>query len=177
MHFVETGLAGAYLIELDRHEDERGFFARSFCEREFVRYGLPPRFVQCNVSFNRWRGTIRGLHWQAAPHEEAKVVRCTRGALYDVVVDLRAGSPTRHCWAGFALSAQDHRQIFVPAGFAHGFQTLEPDTEVFYMMSTAFEPSCARGMRWNDPALSIAWPLVDPVLSERDASWPLLEQA
>jgi dTDP-4-dehydrorhamnose 3,5-epimerase len=177
MHFVETGLAGAYLIELDRHEDERGFFARSFCEREFAQHGLAPRFVQCNVSFNRRRGTIRGLHWQAAPHEEAKVVRCTRGALFDVIVDLRAGSPTLHRWAGFELSAQNHRQVYVPPGFAHGFQTLEPDTEVFYLMSAAFEPSCARGMRWNDPASSIAWPLADPVLSDKDAGWPWLQPA
>jgi dTDP-4-dehydrorhamnose 3,5-epimerase len=175
MRFIETPLAGAFVIEMDRHADERGFFARSFCADEFAAAGLASRFAQCNVSFNLKAGTLRGMHWQCAPHEEAKVVRCTRGALFDVLVDLRPGSPTRHRWTGVELSAADHRQVYIPPGFAHGFQTLEPDTEVFYLMSEPFAPASARGLRWDDPTLAIDWPIADPVVSGRDREWPCLQ--
>jgi dTDP-4-dehydrorhamnose 3,5-epimerase len=175
MRFLETSLAGAFVVELDRHQDERGFFARSFCTAEFAAAGLNAVFVQCNVSFNAHRGTIRGMHWQAAPHEEAKLVRCTRGSLHDVLVDLRPTSPTHRKWMAVELSAANHRQLYVPPGIAHGFQTLEPDTEVFYLMSASFHPECARGLRWDDPTLAIEWPIAGPVLSERDRAWPLLE--
>jgi dTDP-4-dehydrorhamnose 3,5-epimerase len=174
MRFIETSFAGAFVIELDRHPDERGFFARSFCADEFAAAGLASRFLQCNVSFNLKAGTLRGMHWQCVPHEEAKVVRCTRGALFDVLVDLRLGSPTRYRWTGIELSAADHRQIYIPPGFAHGFQTLEPETEVFYLMSEPFAPASSRGLRWDDPALSIDWPIADPVVSDRDREWPCL---
>jgi dTDP-4-dehydrorhamnose 3,5-epimerase len=174
MRFIETSFAGAFVIELDRHPDERGFFARSFCADEFAAAGLASRFAQCNVSFNLKAGTLRGMHWQCVPHEEAKVVRCTRGALFDVLVDLRLGSPTRYRWTGIELSAADHRQIYIPPGFAHGFQTLEPETEVFYLMSEPFAPASSRGLRWDDPALSIDWPIADPVVSDRDREWPCL---
>jgi dTDP-4-dehydrorhamnose 3,5-epimerase len=162
------------LVELERMEDERGFFARSFCQEEFRRHGLDPAVAQCNVSWNRSRGTLRGLHYQAAPHEEAKVVRCTRGAMWDVIVDLRDGSPTRFKWFGAELTAQNHRALYVPKGFAHGFQTLADDTEVLYQMSESYHADLARGVRWDDPKLAIRWPLPDPILSERDRGYALL---
>jgi dTDP-4-dehydrorhamnose 3,5-epimerase len=174
LKFESTPLAGAMLIEIEPVEDERGFFARSFCQQEFRRHGLDPAIVQCNVSWNRRRGTLRGLHYQAAPHEEVKIVRCTRGVIWDVIVDLRETSPTRFKWLGVELTGQSHRALYVPKGFAHGFQTLADDTEVFYQMSESYRAELARGVRWNDPKLVIDWPLPDPILSERDRGYDLL---
>ena len=174
MRFQATPLEGAYFLELDRLEDERGFFARSFCQEEFERQGLKPAIAQCNISWNRKRGTLRGLHYQAAPHEEAKVVRCTRGAIWDVIVDLRASSPTWVRWYAAELNAENRRALYVPEGFAHGFQTLADDSEVLYQMSEFYHPELARGVRWDDPKLGINWPLPDPILSARDRSYSLL---
>lgn len=174
MKFLPTPLAGAYVVELERIEDERGFFARSFCQDEFRKQGLKTAIAQCNVSWNRKRGTLRGLHYQAAPHEEAKVVHCTRGAVWDVIVDLRTGSPTRLRWHAQELNADNRFALYVPQGFAHGFQTLADGTEVLYQMSESYHPDLARGLRWDDPRLGIRWPLPEPTLSERDRSYPLL---
>jgi dTDP-4-dehydrorhamnose 3,5-epimerase len=160
------------VIELDRLEDERGFFARSFCRDEFAAHGLRSSFVQCNISFNARRGTLRGLHFQASPHEEAKLVRCTRGAVFDVIVDLRKASATYRQWIAVELGADNHRMLYVPEGFAHGFQTLEDASEVFYQMSETFRPEASRGVRWNDPAFGIDWPLANPTVSARDADYP-----
>jgi len=171
MIFRETPLAGAYLVELEPARDERGFFARSFCSDEFARRGLVARWVQSNVSFNAARGTLRGMHWQAAPHAETKLVRCTAGALYDVIVDLRPDSASFRRWAGFELSAENRHALYVPEGFAHGFVTLADATEVFYEMSTPHQASAARGLRWNDPAIGIEWVEPPRVISERDAGY------
>ena len=173
MRFTETPLAGAFLVEMEPTADERGSFARSFCQNEFRSRGLDPVVAQCNVSHNRKRGTLRGLHYQAPPHEEAKLVRCTRGAIWDVIVDLRAGSKTRLKWFGEELTAENRRALYIPRGFAHGFQTLADDAEVFYQMSEFYHPECARGIRWDDPAIGIRWPLADPIVSERDRGLPL----
>jgi dTDP-4-dehydrorhamnose 3,5-epimerase len=170
--FTETALSGAWIIDVERLEDARGFFARAWCEREFSERGLDPRVVQCNVSFNKSRGTLRGLHYQAAPHQEAKVVRCTRGAIHDVILDLRPGSPTFKRHVAVALDAESRRMLYVPEGVAHGFQTLEDDTEVFYQMSAFHAPDHARGVRWNDPAFGIRWPDAERTISERDARYP-----
>ncbi len=172
MIFSPTGLPGAFLLELQKLQDERGFFARSFCVREFTAQGLEPRVSQCNISFNARRGTLRGLHYQEAPREEAKLIRCTAGAIHDVIVDLRPHSATYLKHFGARLDARNRRMLFVPAGFAHGFLTLEDDTEVFYQMSEFYAPESARGIRWDDPALGIDWPLRPTVLSERDGSYP-----
>jgi len=170
--FLETGLAGALLIEPERQEDARGFFARTWCQREFTDHGLNARLVQCNVSFNKKRGTLRGMHYQVAPHEEAKLVRCTRGSLYDVMIDLRPASPTFKKHVGVVLTDQSRKMLYVPEGCAHGFQTLEDETEVFYQMSEFYAPDCARGLRWDDPAFGIRWPLEERTMSERDRSYP-----
>lgn len=175
MKFHPTPLEGACIIELDRLEDERGFFARSFCEREFAAHGLNPRVVQGNVSYNRLKGMLRGLHYQAEPHPEAKSVRCTRGAIWDVIVDLRPGSATFKRWHGVELSADNRRALYVPEGFAHGFQTLSDDSEVLYLMSEFYRPEAARGVRWDDPAFGITWPIADPLLSERDRGLPFFQ--
>ena len=174
MKFQPAPLAGAYLIELALLEDERGFFARSFCQNEFRAHGLDTVVAQSNVSFNRKRGTLRGLHYQAEPHAEAKVVRCTRGAIWDVIVDLREGSPTRWRWHALELNAENRLAFYVPEGFAHGFQTLADDSEVLYQMSEFYHPDLARGLRWDDPKIGIRWPLPDPVLSPRDRAYALL---
>jgi dTDP-4-dehydrorhamnose 3,5-epimerase len=171
MIFTETKLKGAYVIDLVKHEDERGFFARAWCADEFEKYGLNQRVVQCNISFNKKRGTLRGMHYQAAPYEEAKLVRCTRGALYDVIIDLRSDSPTFKEWFSVELTAQNHRALYVPEGLAHGFQTLVANTEVFYQMSEFFHPECARGVRWDDPAFGIVWPIRKPIISDKDAEF------
>lgn len=171
MIFTETKLKGAFLIDIDKHEDERGFFARSWCMDEFAEQGLNDRLVQCNISFNKKRGTLRGMHYQAQPYEEAKLVRCTMGALYDVIIDLRSDSPTFKEWFSVELTAQNHGALYVPEGFAHGFQTLVDDTEVFYQMSEFFHPECARGVRWDDPAFRIPWPIARPILSKQDAEF------
>jgi dTDP-4-dehydrorhamnose 3,5-epimerase len=170
--FTAMTLPGAFLIELERQEDERGFFARSWCRREFEAYGLDTRVAQCNVSFNRARGTLRGMHYQADPYGEVKLIRCTAGAIYDVIIDLRAGSPTFMRWEATELTATNRRTLYVPEGFAHGFQTLEDNTEVFYQMSQLYAPERARGVRWDDPAFNIKWPPADRVVSERDKNYP-----
>jgi len=172
--FRATKLEGAFLIEPERKEDERGYFVRTFCEREFAEHGLQVRFVQCNLSFNRRQGTLRGMHFQAAPHEEAKLVSCTRGAIYDVIIDLRAGSPTYLQHVTETLSADNGKAFYIPEGFAHGFQTLEDDTEVFYQMSEFYHPESARGVRWNDPAFQIEWPPARRTIIPRDQEYPLV---
>jgi dTDP-4-dehydrorhamnose 3,5-epimerase len=173
--FRETRLAGAFVIEPERLEDERGLFARTFCVREFQDHGLNPSVIQCNISHNRIWGTVRGLHYQVAPHAEARLVRCTAGAIFDVIADLRSDSPTYLQHLTLGLSAENRTMLYVPEGFAHGFQTLHDGTEVFYQMSAAYAPEYARGVRWNDPALAIRWPLPVRNISERDADLPLLE--
>jgi dTDP-4-dehydrorhamnose 3,5-epimerase len=175
MKFVATPLAGAFLIELQPIEDDRGFFARSFCQEEFRAHGLEPAVAQCNVSFNRRRGTLRGLHYQADPHAEAKLVRCTRGAVWDAIVDLRPGSPTARRWYAAELTADNRRALYVPRGFAHGFQALADDSEMLYQMSEFFHADLARGVRWDDPTLAIPWPIGSPIVSERDSALPLLD--
>jgi dTDP-4-dehydrorhamnose 3,5-epimerase len=174
MIFTETALAGAYAIDLHPIKDERGFFARSFCADEFTARGLPARMPQSSVSYNHHRGTLRGLHFQAAPHAEEKLVRCTAGAIFDVIVDLREGSPTRHRWVGFELSAENRRALFVPKDFAHGFLTLSDRSEVLYMISVPYAAGFERGVRWNDPAFGIDWPLEPLHIAARDAAYPLL---
>jgi dTDP-4-dehydrorhamnose 3,5-epimerase len=171
MRFAETELPGAYLIDLERREDERGFFARAWCEEEFAAYGLDTRVSQCNVSFNERRGTLRGLHYQVAPHSEVKVIRCTRGAVFDVIVDIRPESETYTRWIGIELSEENRRMLYVPEGFAHGFQTLEDDVEVAYQMSNYHHPEAEFGVRWNDPCFGIDWPIADAVISPRDQSF------
>ena len=172
MKFLPTPLAGAFVVELELLEDERGFFARSFCEKEFAAHGLDSRLVQCNVSFNRRRGTLRGMHFQAPPKGEAKLVRCTAGAIHDVIVDLRPASATYCRWFGVELTARNRRALYVPERFAHGFQTLADDSEVLYNMSEFFHPELARGVRWNDQRFAIEWPLPDPIVSKRDRGYP-----
>ncbi|HEY1308748.1 MAG TPA: dTDP-4-dehydrorhamnose 3,5-epimerase [Vicinamibacterales bacterium] len=172
MVFTETGLSGAVIVDVERHTDERGFFARSWCTREFQERGLSPLVVQCNVSGNAVKGTLRGMHYQVAPHAEVKLVRCTKGAIYDVIVDLRESSPTFLRHVGVELTAENHRALYIPEGFAHGFMTLQDDSEVFYQMSAFYEPGAARGVRWNDPAFAITWPLPVTVISKRDQELP-----
>lgn len=171
MQFAETGLAGAFLVALAPIADERGFFARTWCRKEFTERGLQPEFVQCSTSFSKRKGTLRGLHYQAYPHAETKLVRCTRGAIYDVIVDLRPASPTFRHWFGGVLSVENERMMYIPEGFAHGFVTLENDTEVFYQMSAYYHPAAARGVRWNDPAFGISWPVTVEVISPKDRDY------
>ncbi len=172
MIFTETPLKGAYVIELEPREDERGFFARSWCADEFEKHGLNSRLVQCNISFNKKRGTLRGMHYQAAPFREAKLARCTMGAIYDVIIDLRTASPTFKQWFAVELSAENRLAVYIPEEFAHGFQTLTDNAEVFYQMSEFFHPECAMGLRWDDPAFGVPWPIKTPVISEKDMSYP-----
>lgn len=172
MIFRETPLAGAYLVELDERADERGFFARAWCARELEAQGLSSYVAQINLSLNHHQGTLRGMHYQVAPHEEVKLVRCIRGALYDVIIDLRAGSATHGEWFGAELSADNRRMLYVPAGFAHGFQTLTDGTEALYQVSEFYTPGAERGVRYDDPAFAIRWPLPVTTISEKDANWP-----
>lgn len=172
MQFEQLRLEGAFLIRPQPIEDSRGFFARSFCGQEFAAQGLKPSFVQCNISFNARKGTVRGMHFQLPPHEEVKLVRCTAGAIHDVIVDLRPGSPTRGQWLAVELSARNRHMLYVPEGFAHGFKTLEDATEVFYQMGSAYVPGAASGLRYDDPALAIDWPEGEVVISDRDLSYP-----
>jgi dTDP-4-dehydrorhamnose 3,5-epimerase len=172
MRFIETLLRGAFVVELENIEDERGFFARTFCVREFEANGLNSQLVQCSTAFNLRRGTLRGLHWQTVPKSEDKLVRVTRGAIHDVMVDLRPDSPTYLQHVAVELTIDNGRMLYIPKGFAHGLQTLVDDTEVSYQMSEFFAPECVRGARWNDPAFGITWPLPDPVMNDRDRSWP-----
>jgi dTDP-4-dehydrorhamnose 3,5-epimerase len=174
--FVPTRIAGAYVIEPKPRADERDFFARTFCAREFETHGVNSRIVQCNISFNARKGTLRGMHYQIAPHAETKLVRCTRGGIYDVLVDLRTDSPTNREWIAVELTAENRKTIFVPEGVAHGFQTLVDDAEVFYQTSEFYCTECARGRRWNDPAFDIRWPSWPTVISEQDSNFALLSR-
>lgn len=176
MRFTQTALPGVVVIDIERREDERGFFARSWCREELQAHGLNPRLVQCSVSLTRRRGMVRGLHYQVTPHEEAKVVRCGRGAIYDVVLDLRGSGPTFGQWVAVELRAEDYRMVYVPEGCAHGFQTLEDETEVVYQMSESYHPESARGIRWNDPAFHMSWPLELTTISAKDGAYPLFQQ-
>jgi dTDP-4-dehydrorhamnose 3,5-epimerase len=172
MIFDPIELEGAYVIELERRGDERGFFARTFCEREFAENGLATRMVQTNVSLSRERGTLRGMHYQVSPHSEDKLIRCTHGSIYDVIVDIREGSPTFGNWVGVELSDDNYRMLYVPKGFAHGFVTLAEDVQVSYQVSGFYEPTAERGARHDDPAFGIQWPAEPTVISEKDRAWP-----
>ncbi|OAD21867.1 dtdp-4-dehydrorhamnose 3,5-epimerase [Candidatus Thiomargarita nelsonii] len=171
MIFTETKLKGAYIIDLEPIADERGFFARSWCQKEFEAHGLNPNLVQCNISFNKTKGTLRGMHYQVAPHEEAKLVRCTKGAIYDVIIDLRPESSTFKQWVAVELTAENYQMLYIPEGFAHGFQSLADNTEVFYQMSEFFHPECARGVRWDDPAFNIEWPQDERIITAKDMQY------
>ena len=171
MLFTPTELQGAFLIEPEPHADFRGFFARTWCEEEAAAHAVNPRVVQCNISFNHKKGTLRGMHFQKPPFGEAKLVRCTKGAIHDVIIDLRPESPTFKRHVGAVLTADNRRMLYIPEGFAHGFQTLENNTEVFYQMSQFYSPEHAAGVRWNDPAFGIQWPIPEPIILERDGSY------
>lgn len=171
MIFTETILRGAFIIEPERFEDERGFFARSWSQQEFAAHGLDAHLVECNISFNKRKGTLRGMHFQAAPHGQVKIVRCTMGEIHDVIIDLRPDSSTFKQWVGVELTAQNRRILYIPGEFAHGFQTLIDDTEVSYQMSAYCAAQSARGVRWNDPAFGIVWPLEVEVINDRDDSY------
>lgn len=173
MKFVTTEFLGLYLIEYEKLEDERGFFARTFCQEKFHEQGINTQIIQCSISYNRQKGTLRGMHYQIPPFEEAKLVRCVKGAIYDLVIDLRPASMTYKKWVAFELSA--HNSLYIPKGFAHGFLTLEKDTEVFYQISEKFSPEHARGIRWNDPTFSLSWPLPISVISQKDQNYPNYE--
>jgi dTDP-4-dehydrorhamnose 3,5-epimerase len=175
MLFTETKLKGAFIIELERLEDERGFFARTFCQEEFAAHGLCTQFVQCSISFNKKKGTLRGMHYQVAPHKEAKLVRCTMGAIYDVILDLRSESPTFKQWVAVELTAENRKMLYIPEGLAHGFQTLVDNTEVFYQMSEFYHPESARGVRWEDSAFGIEWILPITGIAEKDVAYPTWE--
>ena len=173
MLFTPAPLADACIIDLQKREDDRGFFARAWCQQELAAHELNARVVQCNMAFNPKRGTLRGMHYQMSPHQEAKLIRCIRGAIYDVIIDLRPSSPTYMQWMGVELTADNRRMLFVPEGFAHGYQTLMDHTEVFYHVSEFYQPGAERGIRWNDAAFGIDWPPVDiRLLSPKDQNWP-----
>ncbi len=176
MIFTPAQLPGLWIIDLEKREDERGFLARTYCEREFAAHGLNTRWPQCNLTLTRRRGCLRGLHFQADPHPEIKLIRCAAGVIFDVLVDVRRGSPTFGQWQAFELSAASGRMLYVPGGFAHGFQCLTDHCEVFYQMSEFYYPELARGVRWDDPQLAIPWPISEPTLSERDRQWPFLNE-
>jgi dTDP-4-dehydrorhamnose 3,5-epimerase len=175
--FTETIFKGAYIIESEKIIDDRGFFARSFCKREFSAYGLKTDIVQCNISFNSKKGTLRGMHMQLPPKAEAKLVRCTRGRIYDVMIDLRPESETYCKWLAIELTEKNHKGFYIPEGFAHGFQTLEENSEVFYHMFEFYDPEYATGVMWDDQAFCIEWPLPNPIISEKDTSYPLYKKA
>ncbi len=172
MLFHEARLEGAFVIELEKRADTRGFFARGWCQKEFEDHGLVAQVVQANISYNRKKGTLRGMHYQVAPVEETKLVRCVRGGIYDVIIDLRPESPTYKQWIGVELTAENYKMLYVPENFAHGLQTLEDDTEVIYQVSQLYTPGAERGLRWNDPAFRIEWPQDIEVISDKDADWP-----
>lgn len=169
MKFTETPLAGAYVIELEPRQDERGFFARAFCQNELAQHGLPADIRQANLSYNVSKGTLRGMHYQKPPHAEDKMVRCIEGAIYDVIIDLRPGSPTLHRWFGVELSAANRTMLYVPKGFAHGYQALTDGAEVLYLVTEFYMPAHEAAIRWDDPRFGIRWPLPDPILSPKDA--------
>src|SRR5215213_2933161 len=171
--FKDTKLEGAYVIEPEKFEDHRGLFARSFSQGEFAEHGLRSQFVESGISFNYRKYTVRGMHWQAPPNAQAKLVRCTRGAIFDVMIDLRPESPTYKQWFAKELTAQNRLMLYIPEGFAHGYQSLEDETEMFYLLSGAYAPASERGVRWNDPAFAIAWPETERIiLNERDRTFP-----
>jgi dTDP-4-dehydrorhamnose 3,5-epimerase len=172
MIFTETKLQGAYLISIEKLQDSRGFFARSWCQQEFSNYNLNSNLVQCNISFNYHKGTLRGMHYQTAPYQEAKLIRCTKGAIYDVIVDLRQNSITFGQYVAVELSANNYEMLYIPEGFAHGFLTLTDNTEVFYQMSEFYQPQYAKGFKWNDPWCNIQWPSNINIISDQDRSWP-----
>ena len=176
MIFTETKLPGAYLIDIKKLEDSRGFFARGWCQKEFKEHGLVPRIVQANISYNVRKGTLRGMHYQIAPYGETKLIRCVRGALYDVIIDLRTDSPTYMQWLGVELSAENYQMLYVPEGFGHGFQTLVDNTEATYQVSQFYTPGAEGGIRYNDPAFGIEWPLDVKVISDKDKSWADYEE-
>jgi dTDP-4-dehydrorhamnose 3,5-epimerase len=171
MLFQKTKIAGVFAIQIEPKSDERGFFARTWCHREFEKAGLNPRLAQCSISYNPLIGTLRGMHYQAAPHTEAKLVRCTRGAIFDVAIDLRRESPTFQSWVGIVLSATDRGMIYIPEGCAHGFLTLEKESEVLYQISEFYCEDSVRGVRWDDPAFGIEWPAQPQLISERDRNY------
>lgn len=174
MIFTETKLQGAHVIEPERHDDERGFFAHSWSEREFKAHGLSPRLAECNISYNKRKGTLRGMHYQEAPHGQIKLVRCTMGAIYDVIIDLRPDSPTFKQWVAAELTASNRRMLYVPGEFGHGFQTLADETEVFYQVSSPYVPGSAQGVRWDDPIFGIDWPYAkERIIIQRDREYPL----
>lgn len=175
MNFTQTSLPPAYLIDVKRIADDRGFFGRSFCINEMEQHGLNTNIIQANVAATKNKGTLRGLHLQVAPFEETKLVRCTRGAIFDVIVDLRLQSPKFKQWFGVTLTAESFTMLYVPEGFAHGYLTLEDDTEVMYQVSQMYTPAAERGYRWNDPAFNIAWPVEPRIISEKDKAHPLFE--
>lgn len=173
MVFIETKLKGAFIVELERIEDERGFFARSWCQKEFRAHGLNSNLMQCNISFNRKMGTLRGMHYQADPYQEVKLVRCTKGAIYDVIIDLRPSSTSFQQWLAVELTADNYQMLYIPQQFAHGFQTLTDNSEVFYQMSEFYYPTHARGIRWDDPTFNIEWPAVaERIVSSKDLQYP-----
>jgi dTDP-4-dehydrorhamnose 3,5-epimerase len=172
MKFTETKLPGAFVIEPEIMADERGFFARSFCQQEFIGHQLKSQVAQCNISYNKKKGTLRGMHYQLAPHQEAKLVSCIKGAIYDVIVDLRLHSPTYCQWVSIELRSDTYQMLYIPVSFAHGFQALEDDAVVFYQMFEFYHPESSCGVRWNDPAFGIKWPVVNPIISDRDRSYP-----
>jgi len=176
MIFIEEKLKGLFRIEVEKFGDERGFFALSWSEKEFGAHGLNPRLAECNISFNRKKGTLRGMHYQANPYAQAKLVRCTRGAIYDVALDLRPRSATFKQWAALELTADNHRMLYIPEGFAHGFQSLEDNTEVLYQMSEVYVAGAGRGVRWNDPAFRIEWPPDERTIILRDQQYPDFNQ-
>lgn len=176
MQFIETKLQGAFEVVSEPRTDVRGYFSRTFCEREFQECGLVYHFVQCSISSNAHRGTLRGLHYQTGPNPETKLARCIRGSVFDVIVDLRPDSKTYLKWHGVELTEKNHKAVYIPAGFAHGFQTLSDQSEMFYQIDQYFEPDMARGVRWNDPTLGIDWPISNPILSERDQQLSLIEK-
>ncbi len=173
MEFEKTALPGAYVIHPERIEDNRGFFARTWCRNEFKEHGLTTDFVQCNISYNKSRGTLRGMHYQKKPYEETKLVRCTTGAILDVIIDIRFDSPTYKEWIGVELTAQNRKMLYVPEGFAHGYITLVDDSEVFYQVSEFYTPGAENGILWNDQQFNISWPSFETLtISEKDANWP-----
>ena len=175
MKFIATPLAGAYIVDIDPTSDERGFFARTFCADEFAEFGFDAATLECSASFNASKGTLRGMHYQAPPHEEDKLIRCTAGAIFDVIIDIRAGSPSYGRWFGTELTASNRRALLAPKGFAHGFISLADATEVLYMISAPHAPESAYGFIWNDPKVGIAWPMKPVVISARDAAYQALE--
>ena len=175
MRFEKLKINDAYIIRLNKIADDRGYFSRAWCQKEFEENGLEKNFVQANISFNKYKGTLRGMHYQMHPHQEVKLVRCIKGAIFDVIIDVRSDSPTFGQWVGAELTEENHDMLYVPKGFAHGFQTLQDNSEVFYQVSEFYTPSSENGIRFDDPRYKIDWPLNVSVISEKDATWPYLE--